>query len=189
MPLPLSAYTALLTQMWRLAPKMNAWLAANLQLFQDIIICAEEFQAGFTPGIASGPQLDVLGSIVGCSRTVGFQPSGSVSPVLDDITFTLLIQATIMKNHWDGQLDRLIAIWNALFPGGGLTVVDNQNMTVDLYVSGITSSIQQDLVLHGYLLPRSQGVLYTYHLASLPIFGFSESNGSYISGWGVGTFV
>jgi hypothetical protein len=166
---------------------MNAWLAANLQLFQDVIVCAEEFQAAFTPGIASGPQLDVLGSIVGCSRTVGFQPSGSVSPVLDDITFTLLIQATIMKNHWDGQLDSLIAIWNALFPGGGLTVVDNQNMTVDLYVSGLTSSIQTDLVLNGYLLPRSQSVEYIYHLAELPMLGF-DTNNSWVGGFDSGYF-
>jgi hypothetical protein len=187
MPPPLSYYTALPTSQWRLAPKFNAWLAANLQLFQDVIICAESFQAAFTPGIASGPQLDVLGNIVGCSRTVNFQPSDSVSPVLDDQTFTLLILATIMKNHWDGQLDSLIAIWNALFPGGGLTVVDHQNMTVDLYASGPANSIQQDLVTHGYLLPRPQAVEYIYHWAALPMLGF-DANTAYEAGFDTGFF-
>ena len=48
---PLSYYASLLTNPWRSAPKMNAWLAANLQLFQDVIVCSQEFQAAFTPGI------------------------------------------------------------------------------------------------------------------------------------------
>jgi len=187
MPQPLSYYASLLTAMWRQAPKMNAWLAANLQLFQDVIVCAEEFQAGFTPGIASGAQLDILGNIVGCSRTVGFQPSGGVSPILDDASFTILIQATILRNHWNGQLDSLIAIWTGIMPSGTLRVVDHQDMTVDLYVSGSFTSIVTDLITNGYLLPRPQAVAFIYHLATLPIFGFDEAT-SYISGFDTGKF-
>ena len=194
MPQPLSYYLTLLTDPWRSAPKMNAWLTVNLQLFQDVIVCSEEFDAAFDPTIASGPQLDILGSIVGQSRTVGFQPSGGASPILDDPTYALLIRATILKNHWNGQIDSLIAIWSTIFPSGALKVVDHQNMTVDLYVSGPASSIVQDLATHGYLLPRPQGVLYTYHWAMLPMFGFDlNASGSpvsgYISGFDQGYFV
>ena len=183
-------YLSLLTSQWRPpnAPKMNAWLAANLQLFQDVIVCAQEFVAAFDPTIASGPQLDILGNIVGQPRQVNFQPSGGVSPILDDATYALLIQATIAKNHWDGKIGSLVEIWKALFPGGTLTVVDNQDMTVDLFVAGAFTSILQDLILQGYILGRPQGVLFTYHLAQLPMFGFDRQD-SFVAGWDTGYFV
>ena len=186
---PITYYMNLLGSAYKppSAPNMNAWLVANLQLFQDVIVCAQEFVAGFDPTIASGPQLDILGAIVGQPRQVSFQPSGSVSPILDDATYALLIQSTIMKNHWDGQIDSLIAIWQSLFPGGTLTVQDNQNMTVDIFVAGALSSILQDLVLLGYVLPRPQSVLYTYTVATLPMFGFGRSD-AYVAGFGVGHF-
>ena len=186
---PITYYLGLLGSAYKppAAPNMNAWLAANLQLFQDVIACAQSIPAAFNPATAIGAQLDIIGQIVGQSRQVGFQPSGSVSPILDDATYRLLIQATIMKNHWDGQIDSLIAIWQSLFPGGTLTVQDNQNMTVDIFVAGALSSILQDLVLRGYVLPRSQGVLYSYTMATLPMFGFGRSD-AYVAGFGVGHF-
>ena len=187
---PIEYYQSLLSSQWKppSAPKLNAWLTANLQLFQDVIVCAEAFIAAFDPTIASGPQLDVLGNIVGQPRQVSFQPSGGVSPVLDDVTYALLIQATIARNHWDGKIDSLIAIWQSLFPGGTLTVQDNQDMTVTLFVAGAFTSILQDLILRGYFLPRPQAVAYTYEIAALPMLGFDEST-AYLSGLDSGKFV
>ena len=80
---------------------------------------------------AIGPQLDQVGTIVGASRTVGFQPSDSVSPVLDDATYRILIKATAANNSWDGTIDGLQSIWKTLFPGGSIIVGDQQNMTAD----------------------------------------------------------
>src|SRR5579872_1634812 len=113
------------------APKMLAWLRANLQLFQDCFNCLEQFGGAFDITKAVGMQLDILGSIIGQSRTVGFQPSSSVSPVLDDDTYRLLLQARIAQNHWNGLMDSLLTIWRSLFPGGTLIVDDQQDMTVD----------------------------------------------------------
>ena len=183
MPQPLSAYVSLLSAQWRApaAPKLNGWLAANLQLFQDLIACAATFPYAFSIDTAFGAQLDVLGVIIGQPRQVSFQPSGGVSPILDDSTYRLLLRARIAMNHWDGKLPSLMAIWASLFPQSGtIQVTDNQDMTVDLYITGAFTSIVIDLILNGYILPRPQGVLFTYPesgsppLPELPLLGFDR---------------
>jgi hypothetical protein len=187
--MPNSAYyKSLITSEYQASPNMLAWLGASIQPFQDTLACLAGFPAAFDIITAVGPQLDILGSILGQPRTVTFQPSGAVSPVLDDTTYRLLLQASIQKNHWDGTLDALIGIWRFVFPGGLLIVDDHQNMTVDLFVAAAFTSIIQDLVLHGYMLPRPQGVLYTYFIATLPIFGFDRDD-AFVAGFDQGHFV
>ena len=176
------------TSEYQTAANFLAWLSANLQLYQDIQNCLASFAEAFSITTAAGPQLDILGSLIGQSRTVGFQPSDSVSPILDDPTYRLLLQATIAKNHWDGTTVGLLAIWKILFPGGTLIVSDHQDMTVDLFVAAPFTSILIDLILNGYILPRPEGVLYTYTLAQLPMFGFDVDD-AYIGPLDVGYFV
>jgi hypothetical protein len=154
---------------------------------QDIANCLQEFGPAFDLDAAVGPQLDVLGVIAGQGRIVGFQPSGGVSPVLDDDTYRLLLKARVAQNHWDGKIDSLIAIWQSLFPRGTLIVDDAQNMTVSIFVAGAFTSIIQDLILNGYILPRPQAVLYDYSFATLPMLGFDRGD-SYVAGLDVGHF-
>ena len=182
-------YEKLITSHWRPAPNMNAWLRDNLQLFQDVIACALSFAEAFDIGSAVGAQLDVLGVIIGQSRQVPFQPSNGVSPILDDDTYRLLLRARIAQNHWDGKIDSLISMWKSLFLGGTIAVVDHQNMTVSLTVAGSFTSIATDLILRGYILPRPQGVLYSYSNAvtDLPILGF-DRNDAYVAGLDLGHF-
>ena len=157
----------------------------NCQILQDAYNCVNNFPSAFDLQLAVGPQLDALGVIIGQSRTVGFQPSNSVSPILDDTTYRLLLQARVFQNHWGGTTQELRPIWNALFPGGTLLITDNQNMTVSIVVAGAFTSIIQDLILNGYILPRPQGVLYDIALAELPIFG-ADLNTAFIAGVDLG---
>ena len=161
---------------------MIGWLADNLQLFQDVLACANGFDANLDLSQAVGAQLDVLGVILGQPRTVSFQPSDSVSPVLDDATYRLLLQATVYRNHWNGLLQSLRTIWNNLFPSGVLLFTDNQNMTVNFYIAAPFTSIIQDLISNSLIIPRPQGVLYAYSFAELPLLGFDFENAT-ISGW------
>lgn len=184
----LSYYTKLVPSQYQTSTKMLAWLSANLQLYQDILSCLNAIGPAFDVDTAVGAQLDILGQIVGASRTVAFQPSGGVSPVLDDTTYRVLIRARIFQNHWDGKLDSLLTIWQSLFPGGLLILNDHQNMSVDLYVAAPLTSILQDLILKGYIIPRPQGVLYNISLATLPMFGFDRAD-SFVSGPDSGHFV
>jgi hypothetical protein len=126
-----------------------------------------------------------LGAIAGAGRTVGFQPSDSVSPVLDDATYRIYIKAKIAQNQWDGTITSLYAIWKYLFPVGSIIIADNQNMTATIFLSGSFTSIIQDLITNGYIVPRPEGVLYTYDFAELPAFGFDLDN-SFVAGFDVG---
>jgi hypothetical protein len=181
-------YLQKITSQYQDSPNLLAWLSANLQLYQDLLACIAQLETAFDINTAVGAQLDVLGQIIGASRTVGFQPSAGVSPVLDDDTYRLLLRSKIAQNHWDGKLDSLLLIWQYLFPGGLLIVNDHQTMTVDLYVAASLTSILQDLILQGYIIPRPQGVLYNISIATLPMFGF-DRNDSFVSGPDVGHFV
>jgi hypothetical protein len=185
--MPLSYYLNLLTSEYKTAPKLNAWLASELQFLQDVTDCIGSITGFYDLDYADGPQLDVDGAIAGVSRTVGFQPSGGVSPILDDDTYRLLIHATIAGNHWNGTQPALYPIWASLFPGGTLRLVDNQNMSCTIVLTGVFTSIIQDLITHGLIVPRPQGVLYNYVFGDLPLLGFDQNN-AFIAGFDLGHF-
>ena len=133
------------------------------------------------------PILDIIGVIVGQPRKLPFQPSNDVSPIMDDNTYLKVLRATIGKNSWDGNLDSLQPLWKSLFPGGQITVVDNQDMTMDVELSGGFSSLIVDLINNGYIIPRPQGVWYDLGLSTVPLFGWGYNN-EYIGTWGYGTY-
>ena len=168
-----------------MAPNLNANLASSLQLFEDVMTCNVGMTEAFDLDYAAGVQLDILGSIAGVSRTVSFQPSGGVSPILDDTTYRLVIKATIANNQWQGTQDELYIIWKQLFSSGTIVIFDNQNMTCTITLTGVFSSIIQDLIVNGYIVPRPEGVEYTYLFGNFPIFGTDESN-SFIAGVDLG---
>jgi Protein of unknown function (DUF2612) len=180
-------YTDLLTSEYRpfYAPQFNQWLLAALYIAQDISNCLQSMSSAFDLNYAIGAQLDILGQIVGVGRVVPFQPSDGVSPVLDDATYRTLIRATIANNHWDGLIGSLYPIWAQLFPGGNITIIDNQNMTATILITGTFTSILQDLIVNGFIIPRPQAVLYNYVFGGLPFFGF-DTNDAFIAGFDTG---
>jgi hypothetical protein len=107
--------------------------------------------------------------------------------VLDDDTYRFLLKARILWNHWDGKLQSILAMWKQMFPGQLLVMADNQNMTVSVYIAGAFSSIMQDLIQNGYIIPRSQGVLYNVSFPELPMLGF-DRNDSIQAGLDLGHF-
>ena len=138
------------------------------------------------PGI-EGAQLDIIGQIVGQSRTMTFQPSDSVSPILDDTTYRTLLLAKIALNQWDGNMGSMAATWQTLFPGGTIAVQDNQDMTMNVYVTGAFTSILVDLINNGLIVPRPEGVLVNYYFGDAPYFGYNIEN-AYLDGYGVGYY-
>jgi hypothetical protein len=181
-----SDYTALVTSQYQNSTKYLAWLSANLQYYEDITDCADTFIDAFDIDLAIGVQLDMIGVVVGCSRTVNFQPSNSVSPILDDDTYRILLKATILGNQWDGKIDSLATAWSSLFPGGTIVIDDTQLMEMNITVIGSLSSILLDLINNGYIVPRPEGVLINIGSGgTLPYFGFDRDN-QYVSGFDVG---
>ena len=186
--LPIGYYVGLLTSEYTNSPKLNALLYKMLRKFDDASNVLVQMDTAFDLSSAVGVQLDMLGATVGAFRTVDFQPSNGVSPVLDDATFRIYIQAKIGWNQWDGTMMSLYPLWQQLFPGGSIIIVDNQDMTADVVPIGTFSSIIQDLLTNDYIVPRAEGVLYTYLFGTLPFFGFDSDN-EYIAGFDVGHWV
>jgi hypothetical protein len=185
--LPIGYYQRLLTSQYQApgSPKLNAFLYVLLKKFDDVSQCLVKFDTAFDIDSAIGQQLDALGTVAGASRTVGFQPSGGVSPVLDDATYRLYIKAKIAQNQWDGTVTSLYAIWKYLFPSGNIVIADQQNMTAIIFITGSFTSIIQDLITNGYIVPRPEGVEYTFQLGDLPVFGADLDN-AYVAGADLG---
>jgi hypothetical protein len=181
----LAYYLSLLTSEWQASPKFLSWVTALLTPLVDLQSAALAMYAFFDINNAIGAQLDALGTLVGQSRQVPFQPSDGVSPILDDNTYRILLQAKIAQNQFDGQIDSLYAVWAQLFPGTRFIFIDNMNMTATVEIAGVFTSILQDLITNGLIVPRPQGVEYTYSFATLPLFGV-DLNNSIIAGVDVG---
>jgi hypothetical protein len=186
--LELGYYLNLVSSEYRNSPKFLKFLTVLLQKFQDVTHTLVALDAALDVDNAIGPQLDQIGSVVGADRTVGFQPSGGVSPILDDATYRIYIKARAAQNTWDGTIDSLQPIWSVLFPGGSITIGDNQNMTANIFIQGTFTSIEKDLITNGYIVPRPQAVLYDYVFGPFPILGFGHLNPTMIAGFGVGHF-
>ena len=183
--MPDAYYVGLVTSQYQNSPKMLAWLLAKIAKLDDIANCLAQFNTAFSIQYAVGAQLDLLGTIIGQGRTVGFQPSAGASPTLNDPDYRLLLLARIGQNQWNGSFDGLQGTWAQLFPQGKIIIDDNQNMTATIIMTGAFTQMQQDLINNGYIVPRPEGVLYTYTFAALPLFGFGAQN-QFISGFGSG---
>lgn len=164
-------------------PNFMAWLTQVLSRVDDSAGGASGFNNAFDLDNAYGLQLDIIGQVVGVSRTVNFQPSNGISPVLDDGTYRLALRARIAKNQWDGTITGIQTIWSNLFPVIYLVLYDNQDMTMNALVTGLTSSIQKDLVTNGYIVPRPTGVLINYAYPAHKLFSFGIEN-SVFGGYG-----
>ncbi|MDQ7094228.1 DUF2612 domain-containing protein [Desulfosporosinus sp. PR] len=183
-------YLNLITSEHQNKPKLAAWLAAPLSILDDGTSLANNLSTYFDIDTAVGVQLDMLGDIVGIKRTVNFQPTDGSSPVLDDTTYRLVLHAKILRNMWDGTLPSLYTMWDILFTDAYLIVRDNQNMTMDAFIIGLSSQLQKDLTTNGYLIPKPQGVqiycsysdtaLFAFGVESTDLKGFDEGTWSSI---------
>jgi Protein of unknown function (DUF2612) len=184
---PLGYYLNLFTSQYKGSAYrfINGWAQKAWTPLDDLTNCLSFLSGQYDLDVAQGVQLDDLGQLIGQSRTVGFQPTGSVSPTLDDDTYRILLKARVAINSWDGRLVSLYGIWKGLFPGGSLVINDNQNMTATIIVSGTFTSIIVDLITNGYIVPRPEGVEYTYATSDLPIFGTDLDN-AFVAGVDLG---
>ena len=196
--LPIGYYVGLLTHEYVHSPKFNALLYVLLKKFDDVSQCLTKLDTALDLDSAIGAQLDMLGVIAQASRTLPFQPSFGVSPILDDSTYRTYIKAKIGQNQWDGTQTSLYALWHQLFPTTSIVVADNQNMTATLFIGGLPSSILIDMIAgyavngatsgtvqNGLIVPRPEGVEYAFEIGNLPAFGFDLDN-AFVAGFDVG---
>lgn len=192
---------------------IRALLTASAELEAVLQLIAQQADID----IAEGVNLDVLGEIVGLSRKVsvpldiyfafdyggaGFDEGfwkGPYDPTdglvsLDDTTYRTMIRAKIEANKWDGTNDGLGGIYESILTGSGTTafVVDNQDMSIDLYLFGKDpSKAIAALLRNGYFPIKPGGVRINKYLkpsvANQPLFGF-DTQSSYVAGFDTGVF-
>lgn len=183
--LQLGYYLNLFSSEYRNSPKLNALAYALLKKYDDISLCQVQMDMAFDVDIAVGVQLDAVGLIVGVTRNLPFQPTGGLSPTLNDADFRIYVKAKAAQNTWDGTIDSLQTIWQMLFPGGIITIGDNQNMTATIFLTGTFTPIMEQIIENGLIVPRPEGVLYQYIFSQLPAFGF-DLDDTWVAGFDTG---
>jgi hypothetical protein len=157
-------------------PNFIAWLTANVALIDDLSSMLDVFSVAFDIDTATGSQLDILGEVIGVARTVPWQPTGIVSPIMDDDHFRLALKARIAINQWDGTITQLFDIWYNLLPNVYLILHDNQDMSMSALVIGMADTMDQDLVAHGYIVPKPEGVHLNVAFLSTKVFALGLEN-------------
>lgn len=168
-------YSSLVTSEYRNSPKFNAFLQILLTPFLDSSMFTNILSKYFDLDLAIGSQLDEIGVIVGQSREVDFTFTDGSSSTLSDMDYRIILKCKIIENFWDGTLPDLYSRWEALFPYGHIVIKDNQDMSFDVLIIGDFNFRFTELINHGYIVPRSCGVLNNnlgVGSTNWPVFGF-----------------
>lgn len=182
-------YAGLITSEHRTRPFFVAVVALLAGAFADIQVAAAALPGLYALDTAAGAQLDSVGAWVGLTRYQNVPTLGVVT--LADADYRILLRAKIAANHWDGGMESLQAILAQIFPGGAITMyaVDNQDMSMDVYITGGTpTALQIALLKGGLLVPKPEGVRINFVLVTGPLFGL-DRNDSAVAGLDVGAFV
>ncbi|NHI49155.1 DUF2612 domain-containing protein [Clostridium botulinum] len=155
-----------ITSQHRDKPKYMAWLSSILTILDHAYLVIKSIDINFDLDYAIGKQLDILGTIIGRERVLTFQPLNGHDPVLDDETYRLVLKAKVAMNMWDGTIPQMYEIWDNIFKDIGLELQDNQDMSFNAYITGYVNQIRQDLIQHGYIVPKPEGVKVNYILKS-----------------------
>lgn len=159
----IQAYKDLITSEHRGKPKFERTVVELLKFSQDIYATAVYMDDEFDIDLANGAQEDVLGVLVGASRELGFQPHTQATATLNDEDYRILLKAKVAKNLWKGGIADLQRIWYNLF-GEDIIILDNQDMSIEVQITNVPSSVVQEMILQGYIVPKPQSVRINYNL-------------------------
>lgn len=211
-------YVERITSWHRGKPQFTATVTALCAPAVELLNFSNALTYAFDLDDAIGIQLDKIGEWIGRSRDIladldvhffswdtfglGWQEGywqGAFDPTtgmvkLDDATYRNVLYAKVASNNWDGTLDGMAAIFAAFFPsdtGTNVVIVDNQNMTVDVGLTGaIPGNLFSSILANDYVPFKPVGVdvnVLVVTVFGAPIFGFGMETDS-ISGFGVGAW-
>jgi hypothetical protein len=177
-------YTTLVTSAHNKRSRFMETIALLTGGVASITEAIADVPTAFDVDVAEGAQLDVLGRWVGVSRVQrvpvstlyfsfdvpgqgwdqapwkGAYESSSTTTVLDDDTYRVLIKAKIGGNYWRGSREEYDAVASTAFLELGVEVylVDNLDMTVDLFIDGTPSAELLSMLRGGLTPPKVAGV-------------------------------
>ncbi|MEQ1964664.1 DUF2612 domain-containing protein [Xenorhabdus khoisanae] len=210
----MSDYLKLITPQHRNSPKFVAHIDLITRIFSDISQTALQLNAAYSLDNAVGAQLDATGEWIGLSRYVrtpvvgvyfsldteglGFDQGGwkrrydseSGFTELDDETYRTLLRVKIEANHWNGSNMMLEQIYQRILPNSNSRIffVDNQNMSMDVFLTGgAIPEVIKSVIRQGYLNIKPEAVRVNNYInsASGELFGF-DINNEYVAGFDTG---
>jgi len=165
----------------------TAWQRFSATVTMAATDTAANIQIGGGGTVGIGAEIDVWGAQFEFGGSTTPYVNSTITPVLSDMDFRILLLAKIAQNQWDGSSQALYDLRRLIFPDGRLSIIDNQNMSLTLILAGVFSSLQKDMIRNGLIFPRPEGVLINYTFANLPLFGFDLNNAT-IAGFDLGHF-
>lgn len=156
-------YLDLLPSQSQQLPNFTAIVALLAEPFVQQQALADSIPFDYNLETATGAQLDIVGEWVGISRifpvpitgvyfewdnvdpAVGWDQGlwrGPFDPVagpraMNDDDYRRIIKTKILINNWDGSMEQLATIWDALLPADRLgIIIDGQDMTMSLGYEG-----------------------------------------------------
>nr|DAJ01795.1 MAG TPA: Protein of unknown function (DUF2612) [Caudoviricetes sp.] len=103
--------------------------------------------------------------------------------ITDDV-YRTMIKCKIIQNIWKGSVADLYEMWNVLFPANQkLQIQDLQDMSYNIVLLGDYSQLMQELIAHGYIVPKPEGVrinlMSFISTEGLPIFAYKYNTLNY----------
>ena len=182
-------YTDLITPLYKNKPKYMSLVNMYLSNILSPELISPMIENAFDIERAIGAQLDIIGNEVGCSRHITFTPLDGSGDILSDYYFRIIIKCAIIRNLWKGDIMTIETLWDILFTDISMRIKDNQDMTMSIYFSGKISSLLQELINHGYVIPKPQAVRINeiIYANTKPEFGYDLSTAD-VDGYDVGNW-
>ena len=103
-------------------PRFSALAQVILRQVEDLISLVPSLQSAFSVDDAEGVQLDLFGETMGIPRSAAAYSS--------DDAYRDFLKAKLALWRWNGTNESVTALLAEAFPGQGVTLKDNGDMTV-----------------------------------------------------------
>ena len=118
------SYNLLLSANVRELQKFSSISQVILSQAEDLICLIPVLQSAFSVETAEGVQLDLIGETFGVLRSAAADSS--------DETYRAFLKAKLILWRWDGTNESILALLAEAFPGQGVTLRDNGDMSVKI---------------------------------------------------------
>lgn len=211
----LEDYLNLITSEHRDKPVYIATLSIGLTLGVYMESLVNSMTQLFDVDLAVGDQLSIIGQWVGVSNQIAvpitgvyfawddvssdgwdfgvwqgeFDPTSGIVTIPDDV-YRQVIKGKIAANSWDGTTEGMYKVWAVAFPTLSIVVQDNEDMTMDVGISGPPlDTLTKALFVGGYIPLKPEGVRVDYYFTTVnaPLFGWDIESDS-VGGWDEGAW-
>lgn len=183
---------------YRDKPKAVAWYNILPTIADDLFNASNQTRLSYDIDGATSHELDVIGVIVGISRSfesqvtfetndfgeenvqfggfdIQFQTIGqTISQEVSDEIFRILIKAKISKNNNDGTIDGMLDAISFIISDNIPRVIDHDDMSFSISFGQELSTIQIFILDTFDILPRPQGVKFLGYVDETNLTQFGE---------------